>query len=80
MLIYFCCRPWFKHADVNSKQAAKASTSAAPVQELTKEQTKSRIVALVLAAHSIRILKTEVQFAGRLRNIFRRRGTKEGHS
>ena len=38
------------------------------------------IVALVLAAHSIRILKTEVQFAGRLRNIFRRRGTKEGHS
>ena len=48
MLIYFCCRPWFKHADVNSKQAAKASTSAAPVQELTKEQTKSRIVALVL--------------------------------
>ena len=48
MLIYFCCRPWFKHADVNSKQAAQASTSAAPVQELTKEQTKSRIVALVL--------------------------------
>ena len=38
------------------------------------------IVALVLAAHSIRILQTEVQFAGRLRNIFRRRGTKEGHS
>ena len=48
MLIYFSCRSWFKHADVNSKQAAKASTSAAPVQELTKEQTKSRIVALVL--------------------------------
>ncbi|MGN0189548.1 MAG: peptide MFS transporter [Candidatus Cryptobacteroides sp.] len=47
MLIYFCFRPWFKHADVNSKQAAK-TPNAVPVQELTKEQTKKRIVALVL--------------------------------
>lgn len=47
MAIYFGCRSWFRHADVNAKQAAK-STEAAPVQELTKEQTKSRVVALLL--------------------------------
>ena len=44
--IYFGCRNWFKHADVNAKQAAAAST--APVQELTKEQEKSRITALIM--------------------------------
>ena len=43
--IYFGCKNWFKHADVNAKQAA---ASATPVKELTKEQEKSRIVALVL--------------------------------
>ena len=43
--IYFGCRNWFKHADVNAKQAA---ASATPVKELTKQQEKSRIVALVL--------------------------------
>ncbi|MCM1178599.1 MAG: peptide MFS transporter [Bacteroidales bacterium] len=45
VLIYFCCRPWFKHADVNSKQA-KAANSAEV--ELTPQQTKSRITALML--------------------------------
>ncbi len=45
--IYFSCRPWFKHADVNAKQAAAAPSSAAPVQELTPAQTKSRVVALL---------------------------------
>ena len=45
MLIYFCCRPWFKHADVNVKQAKQ---NAAPVVELTPKQTKDRIVALLL--------------------------------
>ena len=43
--IYFGCRNWFKHADVNAKQAAASST---PVKELTKEQEKSRITALIL--------------------------------
>lgn len=47
MTIYFACRSWFKHADVNAKQAAR-SVEAAPVTELTKEQTKSRVVALLL--------------------------------
>ncbi len=46
--IYFSCRSWFRHADVNAKQAAAAGNPAAPVKELTPEQTKSRIVALCL--------------------------------
>ena len=43
--IYFSCRSWFKHADVNAKQA-KTNNAAAEV-ELTPEQTKSRIGALI---------------------------------
>ena len=43
--IYFGCKKWFKHADVNAKQAA---ASATPVKELTKEQERSRIIALGL--------------------------------
>ena len=45
VLIYFSCKSWFKHADVNAKQA-KATNPTAEV-ELTPEQTKSRIGALV---------------------------------
>ena len=51
VLIYFSCRNWFKHADVNAKQLAKANNGAAAVNaepELSKEQTKSRITALML--------------------------------
>ena len=43
--IYFACRSWFKHADVNAKQAAATNS---PVQELTPKQTKERITALVM--------------------------------
>ena len=43
--IYYSCKKWFKHADVNAKQA-KAANPAAEV-ELTPAQTKSRIGALV---------------------------------
>ncbi len=43
--IYFSCRAWFKHADVNAKQKAKADTNYV---ELTPKQTKDRIVALCL--------------------------------
>ncbi len=43
--IYFACRNWFKHADVNAKQAAQSN---APVVELTPKQTKDRITALCL--------------------------------
>ena len=43
--IYLGCRSWFKHADVNAKQA-KAGEGA-PVQELTPKQTRERITALI---------------------------------
>jgi len=43
--IYFACRSWFKHADVNAKQAA---ASNAPVVELTPKQTRERITALIM--------------------------------
>ncbi|MDR0988678.1 MAG: peptide MFS transporter [Prevotellaceae bacterium] len=46
MLIYVCCRPMFKHADTNSKQAKATTGTTEP--ELTPSQTKERIVALCL--------------------------------
>ncbi len=44
--IYLCTRSWFKHADVNAKQAA--AKGSAEVVELTPKQTKERVVALCL--------------------------------
>ncbi len=43
--IYVACRSWFKHADVNAKQAKAANHVEA---ELTPAQTRSRITALLL--------------------------------
>ena len=43
--IYFACRSWFKHADVNAKQAAASNASYV---ELTPKQTKERITALIM--------------------------------
>ena len=43
--IYFFGRKWFKHADVNAKQAAAAN---APVAELSPKQTKERVIALCM--------------------------------
>ena len=48
VLIYFGFRKWFKHADVNAKQSKAAAANSAPVVELTPQQTKDRIVALLL--------------------------------
>ena len=45
MLIYVAFRSTFKHADYNSKQAKPASVVR---EKLTPEQTKQRIVALLL--------------------------------
>lgn len=45
VLIYFSCRSWFKHADVNAAQAKAAHKDEV---ELTPAQTKSRIIALML--------------------------------
>ena len=44
--IYFACRGWFRHADVNAKQAAAQGNTN--VVELTPKQTRERIVALVM--------------------------------
>ena len=44
--IYFACRSWFKHADVNAKQAAAAGNVA--VAALTPRQTRERVVALCM--------------------------------
>ena len=46
MGIYYAGRKWFKHADVNAKQAAAAGN--APVVELTPKQTRDRVVALCM--------------------------------
>ena len=43
--IYFGCRNWFKHADVNAHQAKETGGDCV---ELTPKQTKDRIVALCL--------------------------------
>ena len=45
IIIYYACRPWFKHVENSAKQAASTGTA---VEELTPEQTKKRIVALCL--------------------------------
>lgn len=45
--IYYACRPWFKHVENTVKQQA-VQNSDEPVEELTPEQTKKRIVALCL--------------------------------
>lgn len=45
VVIYYGCRSWFKHADVNSVQAKAAHVEEV---ELTPAQTKSRITALLL--------------------------------
>ncbi len=46
VLIYFCCRNWFRQTEVTTKQqAAEAHTAEA---ELTAEQTKKRVTALML--------------------------------
>ena len=45
ILIYYFCRPWFKHVENSVKQAASTGQK---VEELTPEQTKKRIIALCL--------------------------------
>ncbi len=45
MIIYVVFRPTFKHADYNSKQAKAANAGGV---ELSKEETRERIVALLL--------------------------------
>ena len=44
--IYFACRSWFKHADINAKQAVQKADGH--YVELTPKQTRERIVALIM--------------------------------
>ena len=46
--ISLICRKWFKHADVNTKQAKAMESTTVNVTELSKEQTRERITALAL--------------------------------
>lgn len=48
MAIYLSCRKWYSHADVNSKQAKSIANTTVKVEELTPEQTRSRITALFM--------------------------------
>lgn len=48
MAIYLSCRKWYSHADVNSKQAKSIANTTVKVEELTPEQTHSRITALFM--------------------------------
>ena len=48
MAIYICCRSWFKHADVNMKQAKEMGNTTVKVVELSPEQTRSRMTALFM--------------------------------
>ncbi|MCD7713509.1 MAG: peptide MFS transporter [Prevotella sp.] len=45
VIIYFAFRSWYKHADVNVKQAKDMDVA---VEELTPKQTKDRVIALLL--------------------------------
>ena len=48
MAIYLGFRKWYKHADVNTKQAKTMESTTVNVEELSKEQTRERITALAL--------------------------------
>jgi POT family proton-dependent oligopeptide transporter len=48
MAIYLGFRKWYKHADVNTKQAKSMASTTVNVVELSKEQTRERITALAL--------------------------------
>ena len=48
MAIYLGFRKWYKHADVNAKQAKSMASTTVNVVELSKDQTRERITALAL--------------------------------
>ncbi len=48
MVIYFACRPMFKHVEGNTPKKDDKKAEAAPVEELTPSETKARVIALCL--------------------------------
>ena len=48
MIIYFACRPMFKHVEGKTAKKDDKKVEVAPVEELTPSETKARVVALCL--------------------------------
>jgi len=72
MAIYLGFRKWFKHADVNSKQAKQMESTTVNVQELSKEQTRERITALVMVFAVVIFFWMSFQQAGLCLTYFAR--------
>ena len=72
MAIYLCCRNWFKHADVNTKQAKAMESTTVNVAELSKEQTRERITALVMVFAVVIFFWMSFQQAGLCLTYFAR--------
>ena len=72
MAIYLSCRKWFKHADVNAKQAKIMGSTTVRVEELSKEQTRERITALVMVFAVVIFFWMSFQQAGLCLTYFAR--------
>ena len=72
MVIYLSCRKWYKHADVNAKQAKQMESTTVNVQELSKEQTRERITALVMVFAVVIFFWMSFQQAGLCLTYFAR--------
>ena len=72
MAIYLSCRKWFKHADVNTKQAKTMESTTVNVVELSKEQTRERITALVMVFAVVIFFWMSFQQAGLCLTYFAR--------
>ena len=72
MAIYLSCCKWFKHADVNTKQAKAMENTTVNVVELSKEQTRERITALVMVFAVVIFFWMSFQQAGLCLTYFAR--------
>ena len=72
MAIYLGFRKWYKHADVNAKQAKTMESTTVNVQELSKEQTRERITALVMVFAVVIFFWMSFQQAGLCLTYFAR--------
>ena len=80
MAIYLSCRKWFKHADVNTKQAKAMENTTVNVVELSKEQTRERITALVMVFAVVIFFWMSFQQAGLCLTYFARDYTQSSAS
>ena len=72
MAIYLGFRKWYKHADVNAKQAKTMEHTTVHVEELSKEQTRERITALVMVFAVVIFFWMSFQQAGLCLTYFAR--------